>query len=272
VIAVVTDSAASLPPATAADLGIEVVPMYLRFGDEVYRDGAEIGDFYERLARGEVWATSAPSPGDFLEAFQRTGSEEIVCVTIAQSLSGIYQAARLAAEMTPVRVEVVDSGNASLAQAFVAIAAARTVRDGGTIEEAASRAREAAGRAHIVAVIDTFEYLQRSGRVRRLQAYAATMLGIKPVFRFSRGEITAVARPRTKRRAIERVAEEALGIIESAPVRIAAVHAAAEDEARNLLEHMSSRVDVVESLVAEFTPGMGVHTGPGLVGLAFVLE
>lgn len=271
--AVVTDSAASLPPAIASELGIEVVPMYLRLGDRDYKDGVGLEDFYGTLRReGTVAATSAPAPGDFLEAFERTGAREIVCVTVAASVSGIHDAAGVAADLAEQRVVVVDSGNASLGEGFAAIEAARAARDGADLDAVASRARDIAERVALFAVIDTFEFLRKSGRVKALQAYAATMLRIKPVFRIGGGVIGAIARPRTRARAIDRIFEEAVGDIGSRSAHVGAVHADAEEDARALLERLASRVNVVESLVAEFTPGMGAHTGPGLVGVAFYCD
>ena len=263
--AVVTDSAASLPREVVAELGIEVVPLYLTFGDRSLRDGVDVEDFYERLEDfdGRV-ATAAPSAGDFLVAFEATGAAEIVCVTVAASVSAVHQAASIAAREASARVEVIDSGVASMAEGFVAMAAARA----GSFEASAAAARAAAAEARLVATIDTFTYLRRSGRVSRLQAFAATALDLKPVFRMARGEIEPVARPRTRRRALERVAEAVLADIES-PVRLAAFHADAEHDARALLERVSGEVEVVESYAVEFTPAMGAHTGPGVVGLAY---
>jgi DegV family protein with EDD domain len=129
-----------------------------------------------------------------------------------------------------------------------------------------------AERARICAAIDTFEYLRRSGRVNRLQAYAATMLDIKPVFAFAGGEAAPVGRPRTRRRAIAKVVEHTLHEIAGRPVHLAAIHAVAEDEARELLAAVSARENVVESLVTAVTPVVGAHTGPGLVGTAFFCD
>lgn len=267
-----TDSAASLPRPLADELGIEVVPLYLSVDGRTARDGPDAGEFYQRLGAGATVSTSTPAPGDFLEAFDRTGAGEIVCVTIAASVSGVSRSATVAAGMSSARVEVVDSGNASMAQAFVAMEAARARSSGGSFDDVVARARAVADRAVLVAAIDRFEHLARSGRVSRLTSYAGTMLDIKPVFRLTRGRIDAVARPRTRRRALERVASEAERAIAGSPVHLAAVHAAAEEDARRLLEDVSARCDVVEAHVAVFTPAMGAHTGPGVVGLAWFCD
>jgi DegV family protein with EDD domain len=274
-VAIVTDSAANLPSGLASELSIEIVPMYLKFGERVYRDGVDLAptDFYRRLvADSEVASTSTPAPADFLEAYQRTGADDIVCITVAADMSAANHEATLAAERYPGRVVVVDSRNASMAQGFVAAEAARRAAAGGSIAEVVTRANEVAREARLCATIDTFEFLRRSGRVRKLQAYAATMLDIKPVFRFARGEIAPIARPRTRRKALERLLSETLADIGTKPVHLATIHASAEDEARELLDSVSAEADVREAILTEVTPVIGANTGPGLVGTAYFCE
>ncbi|HEX6208440.1 MAG TPA: DegV family protein, partial [Actinomycetota bacterium] len=213
-IGVVTDSAAGLPPELATRMGIEVVPLYLSVDGRSLRDG-ELPDLYERLERkpGSV-TTSMPAPADFEEAFARLPEGELVCVTLAASVSGLHGAARMAAEAGRKRVEVIDSGGASMGEGWVALAAARAAAAGGSLEEVAAAARAAAERTRLVATIDTMEHLRRSGRVGWIAALAATGLQLKPVFEMVRGEIRPVAKPRTRRRALDRVAAEALRDLE----------------------------------------------------------
>jgi DegV family protein with EDD domain len=274
-VAIVADSAANLPEGLARELGIEVVPMYLKFGEQVYRDGRDLtpGDFYERLARdGVVASTSTPSPGDYLEAFRRTGQEEIVCVTVASSMSSSHQQASLAAERFDGRVEVVDSKTAAMAEGFVAVEAARAAARTTSLSDVAARAIDVAGRTRLYATVDTFEFLRKSGRVTKLQAYAATMLDIKPVFGFREGEVVPVSRSRTKRKALARIVQDAVGEMADRPVHLAALHAAALGEAEELAERISARANVVEKVLTEVTPVIGAHTGPGLVGVAFFCD
>ena len=272
-VAVVTDSAASLPSGIAEEMGITVVPIYLRFGDRAVPDDEGSERFYERLRSAtEGVSTAAPAPGDFLGAFEGAGSEQVLCVTIASSVSGIHQSAVIAAGEAAVQVEVVDSGNASMAQGFVVMEAARAAAAGGDLSTAVARAREVASRSRLIAAIETFEYLRRSGRVNRLVSYAGGMLNIKPVFRMQGGTIEAVARPRTRRRALDRLEEEARRDIAGRPAHLAAVHADAEEDARALLDRLSDGLDVVESHVAGFTPALGAHMGPGTVGLAWFCD
>ena len=274
-VAIVADSAANLPPALASELGIEVVPMYLKFGDQVFRDGVDMtpADFYERLVTDGVAAsTSTPSPGDYLAAYERTGRGEIVCVTVASSMSSSHQQASLAAERFAGDVEVVDSKSAAMAEGFVAVEAARAAAGPSSLNEVAARAREVSALTRLYATVDTFEFLRKSGRVTKLQAYAATMLDIKPVFEFKDGEAIPVSRSRTKRKALTRIVEDAVAEMGNRPVHLAALHAAALGEAEDVAERIADRANVVEKVVTEVTPVIGAHTGPGLVGVAFFRE
>jgi fatty acid kinase fatty acid binding subunit len=274
-VAVVTDSAANVPADVARDLGIAVAPLGIRFGDRAFSDGVDMGgpDFYALLTTEEVPAsTAAPSPGDYLEAYQSTGADRVLCVTLGSGLSVANRQALLAAEQFGGQVEVVDSGSATMGEGFVAIQAARVAREGADLAQVAAKAKDVAGRVRVLGAIDTFEYLRRGGRVSKLQAYAATKLDIKPVFRLEEGEIRPVARSRTRGRALARIIQEVLREVAGRPVHLAGFHARAEDDAAGLVDGVAREAEVVERFVVECTPAIGAHTGPGLAGLAFFCE
>ena len=275
-VRIVTDSAANLPADVVDELGIAVVPLHLTMGDRVFRDGVDIRmqEFYEWLQDGpDPASTSAPSPGDFLEVFGTLPpGDEIVCVTVASKVSATFQSATAAAAEHAGPVEVVDSTNASMAEGFVVVEAARAARSGAPLADVVARARDVAARARIFATVGTFEYLKRSGRVRKAQAYAATMLNIKPVFRFADGEADGVARPRTRTKALDRVVQETLQEAAGREIHLGAFHALAEADAKEVVRRVESEGNVVETFVVEATPVMGAHTGPGLVGTAFYCD
>jgi DegV family protein with EDD domain len=274
-VAVVTDSAANVPPDVAGELGLVVAPLEVRFGDRAFKDGADISgdDFYGRLvSEADPPSTAAPSPGAYLEAYRRADADELVCVTLGSGLSVANRQAVLATEEFDGRVEVVDSGSATMGEGFVAIEAARAARRGASLEDAAARAKEVAGGVRVLGAIETFEYLKRSGRVSKVQAYAATKLDIKPVFKLEEGEIKPVARPRTMGRAIARIVQDTVAEAGGRPVHLAAFHALAEGAAGDLVDRIAAEADVVESFVVPSTPAIGAHTGPGLVGVAFFCD
>jgi DegV family protein with EDD domain len=273
-IGIVVDSAGNLPLDLVERHAITVVPMYLKFGDRVYRDGVDLppAGFYDLLTTQTVdVSTSGPSVGDFREIFGKALAQHagIVCVTVAGHVSVTYSSAALAAADFDGRVRVVDSRSASMAEGFVALEAARASEAGAGLDEVEARALDVADRGALAATIDTFEFLRRSGRVNALKAFAATTLNVKPVFALRRGSVEQLARPRARSRAIERVMEEARIGAATGPLHLAVVHAACPDEARSLAERCESDLDPAEMYVTEFTPLMGAHTGPGLLGIAF---
>lgn len=272
-VTIVTDSAANIPAELSAELGIQSVPMYLKFGDTVYQDGIDLprGEFYPKLEREEVpVSTAAPSSGDYREAFERAlaGAEGIVCVTVASFVSVSYEAALVAANELGPSVRVVDSKSASMGEGWAAVEAARLAATGASLDEVTARAEEIVGRTQLVATINTFEYLRRSGRVHALLAYAGAALNIKPVFALRGGKIEQLGRPRSRARAVERAIEETRPLAARGPLHCAVCHAAVPDEAEALLAGLRAEIDFAESLITEFTPLMGAHTGPGVLAIA----
>jgi DegV family protein with EDD domain len=271
-VAIVADSAANIPAGLVDRHGIAVVPMILKFGDRELRDGVDIpeGGFYPALVEQKVpVSTSAPSPGDFAEAFGRAleSADGVVCVTVASFVSASYEAAVAAAKEFGDRVRVVDSRSASMGEGFAALEAAR-MPAGAPLDEVAARAEEVARRTSLIATIDTFEFLRRSGRVNVVMAYAATTLNIKPVFGFRGGKLEQLGRPRTRARALDRVAAEVRAAATEGPLRLAIVHANAPEDAGKLRALLAD-VKTEEIVESEFTPLMGAHTGPGVVAAAF---
>jgi DegV family protein with EDD domain len=183
-------------------------------------------------------------------------------------MSAAQHQARMAAERFDGTVVVVDSKNASMAEGFVALEATRAAIAGATLQEVAERGQWTAERTSLFATVDTFVYLERSGRVSKLQAFVAGKLDINPVFRFRGGEAQPLARPRTRERAIERIVEETTAAIGDGPGHLAVIHAAAPGEAHQLADTLAETVNLIECHVVEVTPVIGVHTGPGLLGTA----
>jgi DegV family protein with EDD domain len=163
---------------------------------------------------------------------------------------------------------MVDSRSASMGEGWAAVEAARASAAGASLDGCAARAEEIASRTQLCATINTFEYLRRSGRVHALLAYAGTALNIKPVFAIRAGKIEQLGRPRSRARAIERIVQETRPLAARGPIRCAVVHSAVPDEAEALLERLRAELAPEELFVTEFTPLMGAHTGPGVLGIA----
>jgi DegV family protein with EDD domain len=280
--AVVTDSTACIPPALAAELEIEVVPVHLIFGGRTFVDSLtdDTSEFYALLARsGDRPTTAAPSPGMFLQAVQRALSraDAVLVITVSAQFSAMYDSARAALELARAEaphtdLRLLDSRNAAMAQGFVVLEAARAAARGATIDDVLAVAETLVPRVRLLAMLDTLTYLSRSGRVPRVAAWAAGMLQVKPVVRFNASDIRLVARTRTRPRALDKMAELLARDCAGQRLHLAVHHANAPADAERLLAAARERCDIVESYVTEFTQVMGVHTGPGLVAYAWWSE
>lgn len=279
-VAIVTDSAAALPPELVAAHGISVVPMWLNVDGEVFREGAL--PLAELVVRADV-KTSGPSPGEFEASIRErlaavvSPSEErvegvLVC-TIASTMSATYEAAVIGASESGGSVRVVDTGTAAGAQALVVLAAAEAADRGASLDEVATIAERAARQVRLVAMVPSLDHLVRSGRVPNIAGWAGRRLGIAPLFEFRDGGAHALRPALGVPAAIDRmVARLHRERVPGAKLHVAALHADAEDTARALLERVLDEHDAATSFVASFGSVMVVHTGPGLVGLAWRWE
>ncbi len=277
-VAVVTDSQTCIPPPLAAELGITVLPYILHLDGRDYRDGIDITprEFYRRLpGLSQPASTSAISPGPFIEAFEclAESADGILVITIARTMSATYANALLAARsFTAAPVEVVDSGTAAAAQGLLVLEVAEAARRGYGLPACRDLAASLSRRAELFAYISTFEYLKRSGRVNAITAFAANALSIKPVFRFKDGEATLVSKRRSAAGAQRFICERAEALArERGPMRVSVFHANDSESAGELASLVEGRVRLRgEIIISEFTPVMGCHTGPGVVGAAFL--
>jgi DegV family protein with EDD domain len=258
--------------------GIHVVPFGLIFGDKVFRDGVDMSpnEFYHMLAEvDELPTTSQPAVGDFLRVYEPLSREvdAIVSIHIPHEMSGVCSTARAAARMIEaVPIHVIDSRTAVTAQGFIVLEAARAAAAGANADQVVARVGEMIPRVHLLATLESLDFLRRSGRVPAVAALLSSALQIQPIFEMRDGRAEVLARVRTKNRAMERMLammEERVG---ERPVHASVFHAAVPDEAEALREQVAARFDCVELYVTEFTPVMGAHTGPGLIGLAFWVE
>jgi DegV family protein with EDD domain len=274
-VAVVTDSAASLPGDLAAARGISVVPLHLVVGGRAVRDGDVTLD--ELLARlDEGVSTSGPSPGEFtvaVDARVAQGADAVLVLCISSEMSSTFDAARVAAAAIDAPVRVVDTGTAAGAQGLVALAAAAWAADGLPLDDVEVAAKEVCTRVRLVATLPNLDRLVASGRVPGIAGWAGRRLGVNPLFEFRQGRVRplrpAFARDAALARIVSAVREERR---EGARLHAAALHAHAEQDATRLLAAVTEGVEVAESFVGPFSPVMVSHTGPGLVGIAWWWE
>jgi DegV family protein with EDD domain len=270
-VGLVTDSAASLPAALVERWSISVVPQHLVLAGEDHPDGAL--PLEEVLARShDGVSTSAPSPGEFLALLEPLATEGAVVVTVASEMSGTYKSAWLAATTLDGRVRVVDSRTAAGAEGLVVLAAARAAAAGATLDEVEGVANDVAGRTRLIATLPGLEHLVRSGRVPGLAGWAGRVLGLQPLFAFSHGRARPLRPSQSREAALDRVVARCLEDGRDGALHLAAMHACARDEALALVDRVRAQVSPATSFVAEFSPVMVAHTGPGLVGLGWWWE
>ncbi len=281
-VAVVVDSAASLPSDLRQQPQMHVVPMHLDFDGKAFLDGRDLSptEFY-RMLRGmrTLPTTSAPSPQGFLEVLRTAAqeAESILCLTVSPEFSASFNSARTAAaqaehELPDTKVSVLDTETAAGGEALVALAAWRSARDGGALEEVLEQATRVIPRVTLFAYIDTLYYLWRGGRVPRIAHAGTALLRIKPVLEMGKGKVRHIARPRTRRRATQKLLDLTRARAGDGILHASVIHADAEEEAEGLRRRIDSEFECVELFISEFSPVMGSHTGPGLLGVAFWTE
>ena len=273
------DSGSCLPEDLLRKWAVTVVPHRLVMGGREFRDGVDIrpDDFYAALRTGaDAPSTSGPSPADFLEAFSRIAAvgRDVLCITIAAGFSATCQSARSARDMAVealdgARIEIIDSGTAAGGAGLLALAAARWATAGLGIDEVARRARSLAPRVSLVAFLDSLEYLHRGGRIGKMPALACGLLNIKPVVELRLGEARMVAKPRGRARATESLLNILRARAGGQPAYVNVMEAGVAGEAEELLRRVRDEFDCRLSFASRFTPVMGAHTGPGVLGIAF---
>jgi DegV family protein with EDD domain len=271
--AVVLDSTSDYAEAQSRFPNMRVVPLYVRFGDDTYRDYVELGpaDFYEKLRTSPVLPASAqPTPQDFLTTYESlAGYERIYSLHISAKLSGTYQSAEIAAqEIGGDRVRVVDSRTASLAIAMLAHAVQRRLARGTTDVELAALIERFHRESHVVFTVETLEFLHRGGRIGRAAALAGSLLNVRPILAIQDGEVVAVARVRGRPKAVGEFERRFAASTEDKPgLRVGIAHADAPEWVGTLSE-LVWRVRPKAEI--EFTGTLGAvvstHAGPGTVG------
>ncbi|MFQ5886022.1 MAG: DegV family protein [Anaerolineae bacterium] len=277
-VAVVTDGGAAMPPELVEEYDIAVVPFQLMWEGETLRDGIDITptQFYRRLRTAKsLPTTSQPLAGDFVRLYSELGgeAEAIASIHVAKEFSGTYNTALLAAKQAAtIPIEVVDSRTATMGLGFLVLEAARAATKGASLSEVVARVKSLIPKVHVLATLDTLEYLRRSGRVPTLKASLGSMLNIKPVFHLYDGQARLYAQVRSRKRAVQIMVEAMPETAERGGLHIAVLHADAPGEAQELKAQILSRFDPAEIYVAEFSPVMGTHTGPGLLGITFYVD
>jgi len=276
-IGFVTDSTSDIPADDAAKYGVEVVPAMIMFGGQSYRDGVDVSrsDLYRRMTTQRILpTTSSPSVGAFEEAFEKVlsrGVEKVLSVHLASSLSGIYNSASIAAKRFPGRVEVMETGQVSMGTGFLILSAAEAAAKGVPIDALKKLVAETRKRMRLVALLESLTHLAHSGRIPMVLAGIGNFLQIKVLISLYEGTVNRIGQARTQSRGITALLEyvRSWGPVE----RLAVAHADARHVADGLLPQLAESIQGFNSTlrektcIIEVTPAIGVHIGPGAVGV-----
>jgi DegV family protein with EDD domain len=281
-VGIVTDSIASLSKELVEKYGIYIIPITINFGDKIYRDGIDItpSEVYRLLRKAKkLPTTSSPPPGAYLEAYRQLSqhSDSILCITLPQQVSMGFDSAQQARKMFEeefpgIVIELLDCQTAAGGQGLVTLAAAQAASSGADLPQTLEVAQRVMAKVDVVAAMDTLYYLAKGGRVPRAAAWVASILSIKPILGIKDGEIRLRERARTKPKAVKRLLEIMREEVEQKPVHVIVFHSDVLEEAQRLKDQISAQFDCAELFITDFTPTMGVHTGPGTLGIAFYGE
>ena len=267
-VKVVTDTTADLPASITADLGIKVVPQYVRFGDKVYRDLVEIShdEFYHRLQNDTVHpSTSQPSPKDFVDIYKSImpAKDGIISLHLSKKLSGTYDSALQAKELMikDAVIEVIDTQSVSMGLGLLAILAARMAKQGASLKEITIAINDAMPQMRLMGIFDTLKYLAAGGRIGKAKALLGSILSVKPVLIVKEGELHPAGQVRSRAKGIDRLVEwtGTLGKIAD----LAVVHTTTPDEAKALADRLSVYTPRNQIIISRLGAALGAHAGPG---------
>ena len=274
-IAVVVDSTSDIPEKIRQDLGISSVPLLIMFGNEQFRDGIDLSndEFYARLTGGTIYpTTSQPSAGDFAEVYERLSKdhEGIISIHLGGKLSGTVRSAQQAADMVPhIPVRVVDSGSVSMGLGFLGIEASQMAKAGKSLDEIATAIEAMVPKIVLWAVLDSLKFLERGGRIGRGRALLGTLLNVKPMI-YIRGEVLPGERVRTHKKAIARMEE--LASAEAPYKHLAVLYSTGPEYAQELADRLGTIHPRAQIIVTQLTGVIGVHGGPGVLGVTGITE
>jgi len=272
-VKIVTDSVADIPAQVVAELGITVIPVLVRFGEETYRDGIDMttDQFYEKLVNSKIMpTTSVPSLDLFARTYAKLAEEtdEILVIMLSSKLSGLYNAALQSVDLmeSECRIEVVDSQCAVMAQGFVVIRAAQAAQAGASLDEILEIVRSNLPRVEMRAAFDTLEYLKRGGRIGKAAALMGSMLKINPLVTIKDGVVEPAGRARSRAKAMDLLYDFVAGY--SRIEELAVEGAACPEDVDRLVKRLGALFPEERIYRSRTTPVIGTHTGSGLILVA----
>ncbi|MFH1639882.1 MAG: DegV family protein [Chloroflexota bacterium] len=272
-VKIVTDSLSDITANLVPELGISVVPVYVRFGDKVYKDRIEMttDEFYYRLTHDLNWpSTTQPTPNDFLQVYNRLAEEtdEILVINLSRKLSGTYESALAARRMMEkkTRIEVIDSETVVMGLGTIVIAAAKLAKEGASLDEVLSKVQQDLPRSHAIMFLDTLKYLAKGGRIGRAQGLLGSMLSIKPILTIHDGEVAPLTRVRARQAGIDYLCNFVTGI--SHIEELAVEHATTPEDADALVERLGAIYPKEHIHRSTVSPVIGTYVGPHVLSVS----
>jgi DegV family protein with EDD domain len=269
-IKIVTDSCADIPPQLAKELGITVVPVYLRFGNEIFRDVVDISqdEFYHRLLHGTIHpSTTQPSPQDFIDVYKELSkkADGILSIHVSTKLSGTYNAALRGKEAVGkgCPIEVIDSEVVTMGLGQLAIAANEMAQSGMSLQQVVKEVKRMIPTIRVLGILDTLKYLALGGRIGKMQALLGSVLNIKPLMTVKDGVLAPAGRARSRTKSIDMLVEYVKNTPEIQD--LAVIYNTTLEEAKALVRRLGSIFDEGKIRLARLGPALGVHTGPGIL-------
>ena len=274
-INIVTDSGSDLPRDVAKDLGISIVPLYVRFGSVSYRDGVDLqpGEFFQKMENGPVHpTTSTASPGDFAQVYEKLGqdSEGIISVHLSSKVSATYDAALRGKDLVSNKkcpIEVVDSRLVTIPLALLAMAAARSAASGKNMDEVRDHINRLIPAIRVYGMLDTLKYIVKGGRLGRASGLVGSLLPIRPILTIKDGMVTPVGASRTRSGVIAGLLER-LKSISSNVEAVGIAHSSPDEEVASFADKMKAFLPDIKPMIAKLGPAIGTHGGPGTILVA----
>ncbi|MDD2697032.1 MAG: DegV family protein [Candidatus Pacebacteria bacterium] len=265
---VITDSTVDFPVGALDGQRIKVVPLYVMFGNEQFRDRVNLSsdEFFIKLQKSrDLPKTSQPTPADFLKAYKK--DPKIISIHVSAKLSGTLQSANKARDEMPGNFDIrtLDSQTLSLGLGFLVMRAAELAEGGESLDNIEAEIKQMIPRIRLFGVLDTLLYLEKGGRIGKVSSWLGSLLQIKPIIQIKDGEVMPVERTRSKAKAIERLIEIFAG--EGGMTKIGIIHAAAETEAKELANRLKTVYPGKNIPIVQTGTIIGTHSGPGLIGI-----
>jgi DegV family protein with EDD domain len=277
-IKIVTDSGSDIPKDIAEELGITIVPLYVRFGDVSYRDGVDIqpDKFFEMLRQGSVYpTTSTASPGDFAETYKKfcPDSDGIISIHLSSRVSATFEAAlrgrQLVSDMG-CPIEVVDSRLVTIALGLLSMAAARAAKAGKDMHEVREHINQLIPAIHAYGILDTLKYIAKGGRLGPAVSRLGSVLPVKPMLIIKDGMVSPIGIARTRSKSVEDLLERVRSWRNVEEVGIS--HSSGEDEIGSFIEKLKAILPNIKPTIAKLGPALGAHGGPGTILVAMRQE